>query len=107
MEHFAGTDVSLKDSSICVIDAAGRIMREAKVASEPEATMRMESSYRYCMALIWSRSYYCSEQSPDGGGHPHGQRTPERDAYYARPHARAADARRQCTEKRKEEHRSS
>jgi hypothetical protein len=28
---------------ICVIDAAGRIMREVKVASEPEATLRMES----------------------------------------------------------------
>src|SRR3954469_252039 len=37
MEHFAGIDVSLKDSSICVVDAAGRIVREAKVASEPEA----------------------------------------------------------------------
>src|SRR5678809_741122 len=37
MEHFAGIDVSLKDSSICVIDAAGRIVREAKVVSEPEA----------------------------------------------------------------------
>src|SRR4029078_6863827 len=39
MEHFAGIDVSLKDSSICVVDAAGRIVREAKVASEPEALM--------------------------------------------------------------------
>jgi transposase len=37
MEHFAGIDVSLKDSSICVVDAADRIVREAKVASEPEA----------------------------------------------------------------------
>ena len=37
MEHFAGIDVSLKDSSICVVDAAGRIVREAKVASEPKA----------------------------------------------------------------------
>jgi hypothetical protein len=37
MEHFAGIDVSLKDSSVCVIDAAGRIVREAKVASEPAA----------------------------------------------------------------------
>jgi transposase len=36
-EHFAGIDVSLKASSICVVDAAGRIVREAKVASEPEA----------------------------------------------------------------------
>ena len=37
MDHFAGIDVSLKDSSVCVVDATGRIVREAKVASEPEA----------------------------------------------------------------------
>src|SRR5215208_6756896 len=37
MEHFAGIDVSLKDSSVCVVDATGRIVLEAKVASEPEA----------------------------------------------------------------------
>src|SRR4028119_2151110 len=37
MEHFAGIDVSLEMSSVCVVDATGRIVREAKVASEPEA----------------------------------------------------------------------
>jgi transposase len=37
MEYYAGIDVSLKDSSLCVVDATGRIVREAKVASEPEA----------------------------------------------------------------------
>ena len=37
MEHYAGIDVSLELSSVCVVDAAGRIVREAKVASEPEA----------------------------------------------------------------------
>ncbi len=37
MGHYAGIDVSLKDSSVCVVDATGRIVREAKVASEPEA----------------------------------------------------------------------
>ena len=37
MEHYAGIDVSLEQSSVCVVDATGRIMREAKVASEPEA----------------------------------------------------------------------
>jgi transposase len=37
MEHFAGIDVSLELSSVCVVDAAGRILRETKVASEPEA----------------------------------------------------------------------
>jgi transposase len=37
MEHFAGIDVSLERSSVCVVDATGRVVREAKVASEPEA----------------------------------------------------------------------
>jgi transposase len=37
MEYYAGIDVSLESSSICVVDAIGRIVREAKVASEPEA----------------------------------------------------------------------
>jgi transposase len=39
MEYFAGIDVSLEQSSICVVDAAGKILREAKVASEPEALL--------------------------------------------------------------------
>ena len=37
MEHYAGIDVSLELSSVCVVDATGRIVREAKVPSEPEA----------------------------------------------------------------------
>lgn len=37
MEHYAGIDVSLEYSSVCVVDASGRIVREGKVASEPEA----------------------------------------------------------------------
>jgi transposase len=37
MEQYAGIDVSLESGSVCVVDASGRIMREAKVASEPEA----------------------------------------------------------------------
>ena len=37
MYHYAGIDVSLECSSVCVVDGAGKILREAKVASEPEA----------------------------------------------------------------------
>jgi transposase len=37
MDHYAGIEVSLEQSSVCVVDATGRIVREAKVASEPEA----------------------------------------------------------------------
>ena len=37
MDHYVGIDVSLDQSSVCVVDATGHIVREAKVASEPEA----------------------------------------------------------------------
>jgi transposase len=37
MEYYAGIDVSLEASSVCVVAACGGIVREAKVASEPEA----------------------------------------------------------------------
>ena len=37
MEHYAGIDASLEWSSVCVVDAAGKIVREGKEASEPEA----------------------------------------------------------------------
>jgi transposase len=37
MEHYAGIDVSLEYSAVCVVDQSGKIVREAKVASEPEA----------------------------------------------------------------------
>src|SRR5262249_61810691 len=35
MEHYAGIDVSLELSSVCVVDATGRILKEAKISSEP------------------------------------------------------------------------
>ena len=39
MEYFAGLDVSVKETSVCIVDDAGRIVREVKVASEPEALL--------------------------------------------------------------------
>src|SRR5919204_1414922 len=35
MDHYAGIDVSLECSSVCVVDASGRIIREGKAATEP------------------------------------------------------------------------
>ena len=32
MDHIAGLDVSVKDTSVCIVDEAGRIVREVKVA---------------------------------------------------------------------------
>lgn len=37
MTHYAGLDVSLEETAICVVDATGRIVKEARAVSEPEA----------------------------------------------------------------------
>ena len=37
MEHYAGIDVSLEYSAVCVVDGSGKIVREDKPLSEPEA----------------------------------------------------------------------
>ena len=37
MNHYAGLDVSLEETAICVVDGTGRIVKEARAASEPEA----------------------------------------------------------------------
>jgi len=40
MEHYVGLDVSLKRTSICVVDRAGNVLSEATVNSEPEEIAR-------------------------------------------------------------------
>jgi transposase len=40
MDHFARLDVSVKDTSVCIVDGTGKIIREGKVASEPDAPLR-------------------------------------------------------------------
>ncbi|KFC66781.1 Transposase IS116/IS110/IS902 [Bosea sp. LC85] len=37
MNHYAGLDVSLEETAICVVDGTGRIVKEARAASEPAA----------------------------------------------------------------------
>ena len=40
MDYFAGLDVSVKETSVCIVDDAGKMVREARVASEPEALLQ-------------------------------------------------------------------
>ena len=49
MKHFAGLDVSVKETSICIVDDTGRIVKEVKVASEPEALLKVlgNPAYRF------------------------------------------------------------
>jgi transposase len=47
MDYFAGLDVSVKDTSVCIVDSTGKIVREVKVASEPDALQTVLRSPRY------------------------------------------------------------
>jgi transposase len=47
MDHFAGLDVSVKETSVCIVDDTGRTIREIKVASEPEALLAVLRSAAY------------------------------------------------------------
>src|SRR2546427_4173879 len=47
MDYFAGLDVSVKETSVCIVDDAGKIVREARVASEPEALLQVLTNAIY------------------------------------------------------------
>jgi transposase len=47
MEYFAGLDVSVKETSVCIVDDAGKIVREVKVVSEPEALLSVLTNPGY------------------------------------------------------------
>src|SRR4029450_4950920 len=49
MDHFAGLDLSVKETSVCIVDDTGRIVREVKVASDPEALV----------AVLGNPAYHC------------------------------------------------
>lgn len=52
MEHYAGIDVSLECSSVCVVNASGKIIREGKAVSEPEALIAWFGSLGFQLTRI-------------------------------------------------------
>src|SRR6202521_5750689 len=79
MDHYAGIDVSLEYSSVCVVDATGKIVREAKVLSEPAAMISWVGSLGLSLVRIGLEAGQLSQG---------GQRRPLR-----RPHAMAPNPR--------------
>jgi hypothetical protein len=49
MDHFAGLHVSVKETNVCIVDETGKVVREVKVTSEPEALLSVlnNSAYRF------------------------------------------------------------
>jgi hypothetical protein len=52
MDYFAGLDVSVKETSVCIVDDTGKIVRETRVASEPEALLQVLTNTIYCRSAI-------------------------------------------------------
>src|SRR5688572_7835219 len=52
MDHFAGLDVSVKATSVCIVDDTGKIVREVKVASEPDALLVVLTSPGYYLKRV-------------------------------------------------------
>ena len=52
MNYYAGIDVSLEYSSVCVLDGSGKIVREAKVLSEPDALIAWFGSLGFGLERI-------------------------------------------------------
>src|SRR5271166_5598957 len=52
MDYYAGIDVSLEASSVCVVDASGKIVKEAKLSSEPEALIAWFKGLPFALARI-------------------------------------------------------
>src|SRR5690349_3370751 len=47
MDHFAGLDVSVTETSLCIVDGTGKIVREVKVASEPDTLLAVLTKPAY------------------------------------------------------------
>ena len=52
MDHYAGIDVSLEASHLCVVDGEGKILKEAKVTSDPDTLSVWFADYGVSMARI-------------------------------------------------------
>jgi hypothetical protein len=45
MEYFAGLDVAMEETAICVIDQEGKVVLEIKVTTDPDAIFRALKPY--------------------------------------------------------------
>jgi len=54
MKDYVGLDVSVKETAICIVDETGKIVREAKVATEPEAIVALFERCRSGLRSGWA-----------------------------------------------------
>jgi transposase len=59
MDYYAGIDVSLEASSVCLVDSAGKIIRETKVASDPDALIKHLVSLGHALKRVGLEAGHC------------------------------------------------
>jgi len=84
MGYFAGLDVSLEETTICVVDDAGKIVREARVASEPEALVAFFGACGMTMERVGLEA--CSLTAWPGRRHHRCRQAADRSSPYQAPH---------------------
>jgi transposase len=52
MDYYAGIDVSLEASSVCIVDVSGKIVREGKIASEPADLITWFKEFGFALTRI-------------------------------------------------------
>ena len=52
MRHYAGLDVSVKETSVCIVDESGKVCRETKVPSHPEDLARALHDRAWCLERV-------------------------------------------------------
>jgi predicted NBD/HSP70 family sugar kinase len=52
MKHYAGLDVSVKETSVCIVDESGNLCRERKVASHPEDLVAILSDPAFSLERV-------------------------------------------------------
>jgi transposase len=57
MQHYVGLDVSVKGTSVCIVDKAGKVIREVKIATEPVAILAVLTEEALARTIrTWPRS---------------------------------------------------
>ena len=57
MDHYVGLDVSVRETSVCVVDETGKLLKEAKVPTEPGSIA----------SLLAKGGYVCKRVGPEAG----------------------------------------
>jgi transposase len=88
MEHYAGMDVSLDTVSVCIVDGTGRVLREAKVASEPDVLVAWFGELGFVLERIGMEAGPLSQWLHKGMCQSAREREPQGDPFSTPNHTR-------------------